>query len=76
MKSRKEKKARKEEKERKEINDGGKGARKGKNQEQGKEGKGPGELKEEKMYKVSKFVQCGYVWEFNSDTQEYTCFSK
>ena len=49
---------------------------KGKNQEQGKEGKGPGEQKEEKMYKVSKLVQCGYVWEFNSDTQEYKCFSK
>ena len=56
--------------------DGGKGAGKGKSQEQGKEGKGPGEHKEEKYYKVSKFVQCGYVWEFNSDTQEYKCISK
>ena len=56
--------------------EGGKGAGKGKSQEQGKEGKGPGDSKEEKYYRVSKFVQCGYVWEFNSDTQQYKCYSK
>ena len=56
--------------------EGGKGAGKGKDQEQGKEGKGPGDHKEEKYYRVSKFVQCGYVWEFNSDTQQYKCYSK
>ena len=56
--------------------EGGKGAGKGKDHEQGKEGKGPGDHKEEKYYRVSKFVHCGSVWEFNSDTQQYKCYSK